>query len=129
MPVLPHSSAVYTLKEYLFSFFDTVIWWYTDGCIALWRWVQQKHQAKRRTLALRFWTSHLFESMYGQHDLTGRIISVVMRFVVLIGRLISLFFSTLGYTVILVLWFISPAISLVLLLQGIALLLGMTFIV
>lgn len=85
------------------------VWWYTDGVSRIFFWIQQRLQFLLRSLSFRFWISHLFDSMYGQHDFVGKAISIFMRFVVLIWRVFELFFFLVFAFLMLCTWFIFPA--------------------
>lgn len=71
------------------------IWWYTAGVIhtiqSLVRWWQ--HSA--RTLAIAVWIKNLFVPMYGQYNIQGRIISVVVRGAQIVFRGMALLCMTL----------------------------------
>ncbi|MCA9391490.1 MAG: hypothetical protein KC582_04510 [Candidatus Magasanikbacteria bacterium] len=87
----------------------TFFWWYSDGLTRILAWSQQRLSFRWRSLAVRSWSKHLFQPMYGQYDFTGRAISVVMRFLVLLWRLFVLFFTILLYFIVILLWFFVPA--------------------
>lgn len=108
---MPIASSFFTIISELFGVVPkTFFWWYSDGVSRLFDWTRKRLAYRWHALAFRFWTSHLFQPMYGQSDIVGRVISVVMRFVVLIWRLIVLFATVLFYALALMLWFFVPAI-------------------
>lgn len=113
MPVA--SSFTIIVSELFGVVLKTFFWWYSDGVARLFDWVKTRLAFRWRSLAFRFWTSHLFQPMYGQSDLAGRLISVVMRFVVLIWRLLVLVVSVFFYLLALVAWFFIPAFIIALL--------------
>jgi len=49
--------------------------------------------------------------MYGQFYFAGRVVSVFMRFIVLIGRGIAFIAEAFGYLVIVGIWLLLPAFS------------------
>lgn len=55
-------------------------------------------------LGIGIWVKNFFKPMYGVSTLQERIISVVMRFFVLIGKLIALAAWTLVLCALLLLW-------------------------
>ena len=97
----------------------TFLWWYSDGLQRLLTWIKQRLSYRLKALAFRSWMKHLFQPMYGQSDILGRSISVVMRFVVLIWRSIVLFFTVILYFIALSLWLILPAFIVALLIINI----------
>ena len=62
-------------------------WWYTRGVRGVLRWAGRTLRGWEQVVGLRFWARNLFVPMFGQTDVQGRLISVAMRVVVLIGRL------------------------------------------
>lgn len=68
------------------DFLYTPIWWYTRG---LWRQLQGvvgSLSRQQRDLAVDVWLKNLLVPMYGQYDITGRIISFFMRLAQIMGR-------------------------------------------
>jgi hypothetical protein len=74
-----------------------------------------------QSAGLSVWLANFFVPMYGQHDLAGRLVSVVMRFVVLVGRSIGLFVEAIGYLILLVTWVFLPTASFLMFVQSIVL--------
>ena len=99
------------------DFFGSVlwfpVWWYTIGLrkVALNSWRALQYRAV--SYGLRIWIKNFFVPMYGQYDLPGRLVSVFMRFVVLVGRLIALGVEALIYALGLVAWVAAPALFLI----------------
>lgn len=67
---------------------------------------------------MRIWLKNFFVPMYGQYDWTGRLISVFMRLVILIGRFIALIVEAIVYVLLLGLWLASPPALLLLFLAS-----------
>jgi hypothetical protein len=99
----------YIFVEVLWDIVYFPIWWYTKGLarVARYCWQSVYTQAKRR-LALGVWLSSMFKPMYGDYTVEGRIISGVMRFFVLIWKLILLVLWMIVLFAVLVLWIILP---------------------
>lgn len=91
------------------------LWWYTEGLVETVRWCGRGLRFRWESAGIAVWLANFFVPMYGQHDLAGRLVSVVMRFFVLIGRLIGLFVEAIGYGLLLSFWILLPAASLILL--------------
>lgn len=94
------------------------IWWYSRGLFHVIEWMRRELAYRVREYAFRVWIKNFFVPMYGQHDWTGRIISVFMRFVVLIGRAIALCIEAIVYAVFLVVWALAPILTLLFFLSG-----------
>lgn len=84
------------------------IWWYTSGLKKTTLAVIGNIKATSRNLALGLLFRNLFRPMYGQSDKVGRLISFVMRLVLLGAKLFvfSLFFFF--YLFILIFWVTMP---------------------
>lgn len=109
------------LSETVGSIIRFPIWWYTDGLIETVRWCMRGLRYRWQSAGLSVWLANFFVPMYGQHDLAGRLVSVVMRFVVLVGRSIGLFVEAIGYLILLVTWVFLPTASFLMFVQSIVL--------
>jgi hypothetical protein len=65
------------------------VWWYGKGLIGVISGCAVELRYRAESYGFRIWIRNFFVPMYGQHDLTGRLVSVVMRSVVLFGRSIA----------------------------------------
>lgn len=84
------------------------VWWYTKG-FALVRakaWASLRYRSQ--SYGFRIWIRNFFVPMYGQYDITGKLVSVFMRFIVLIGRSIAFSVEALIYAAGLLLWVAAP---------------------
>jgi hypothetical protein len=90
------------------------VWWYTKGLLKVLLGVRAALEYRVRSYAFRIWIRNFFVPMYGQHDITGRLVSVVMRTVVILGRAIALFVEALVYALGIVLWAVAPVAFVVL---------------
>jgi hypothetical protein len=99
------------------------VWWYTTGLVRVITRAGAGLTYRSRQYGLKIWLANFFVPMYGQYDLTGRLVSVFMRFVVLVGRLIALCAEAIGWGVLIALWVAAPVTFLVLaissLIQGV----------
>jgi hypothetical protein len=84
------------------------VWWYSTGLLSVLHATQSALDYRIRSYAFAIWIRNFFVPMYGQHDLTGRLVSVVMRFVVLVARAIALAVEALVYGCGIVLWILAP---------------------
>lgn len=100
------------------SIFWFPMWWYTKGLVKLVGWCVKALEYRKKQYAFGVWIRNFFVPMYGQWDWTGRIISMFMRTVVIIGRGIGLALEALIYVFLCVCWIILPPLAAVLLLQN-----------
>jgi hypothetical protein len=85
------------------------IWWYTKGLARVARYCLDSAttQIKHR-LALGVWISSIAKPMYGDYTIEGRIISGMMRLVVLVWKLILMFLWLIVLFVLFFAWIILP---------------------
>lgn len=65
------------------------VWWYSRGLVRFFSYCEKNIAGTARSLSLKVWMKNLFVPMYGHYDWQSRIISVFMRTVQIIGRLIA----------------------------------------
>ena len=91
------------------------IWWYTDGLRGVLRWMRQELALSWRSLGIRLWIASFFQPMYGVRDWPGRLISIVVRAVMIVGRLLWWIGEAFVYLLAVVLWCIWIPLALTLL--------------
>ncbi|MDQ7814914.1 MAG: hypothetical protein RDU25_03880 [Patescibacteria group bacterium] len=103
----------YLLIDLLGSIAWFPVWWYTVGlkrqAVKAVRALEYRYQA----YGFRIWIRNFFVPMYGQYDFGGRAISILMRFVVLIGRGIALVVEGLVLSLGVAVWAAAPTLFLV----------------
>jgi len=87
------------------------VWWYTEGFFEIVNWVKRGLSYRWRAYSFSVWMKNFLVPMYGQYDFAGRVVSVFMRFIVLIGRGIAFIAEAFGYLVIVGIWLLLPAFS------------------
>lgn len=96
------------------------IWWYTSGFAGVAKGLGRELQYRWKSYNFVIWMKNFFVPMYGQHDWSGRLISVFMRLVVLIGRAIGIVVEALVYGMLLMAWLAAPPAFLLLFLLNVA---------
>ncbi len=96
------------------------VWWYSSGLLRVLRWMKRTLRFRVKEYDFAIWIRNFFVPMYGQHDLTGRLVSVFMRFVVLVGRLIALGVEILLDAAGLLAWIAAPALCFIFFVANIA---------
>lgn len=84
------------------------VWWYTQGLVSVVLRVLNSIKQTSHNLALPLMFKNLFKPMYGQYDRTGRLISLLMRFVLTFSRLIVFILMVIFYVCFIVFWAILP---------------------
>jgi hypothetical protein len=95
------------------------VWWYTDGFFGVLGWIRRSLAYRWQSYNMAVWMKNFFVPMYGQYDLAGRLVSVFMRFIVFIGRLVALCVEAVVYLLLAALWLISLPALVFLFIQGI----------
>lgn len=80
------------------------VWWYTRGLRKVCRLAFAALCYRWKSYAFAIWAKNFFVPMYGAHDIWSRLISILMRSVVLLGRLIALCVEAILYAVGILLW-------------------------
>lgn len=100
------------LQRMFFEFVLDVIyfplWWYSGGALRAAKFCCALFQDGNIRLAPWLWLKNLFVPMYGQTDIEGRMMSIFMRFVNVIGRGFALLVWFLIVLVIFLLWLVFP---------------------
>lgn len=87
-------------------------WWYTKGLARVANFCLSTVISYARNIGFVIWLKHLFKPMYGDYTWEGRIISVFMRFLILIYKLINLVVRSVIMLVIFLGWVLLPILIL-----------------
>jgi len=101
------------------SVFWFPIWWYTVGLKKMIDWCVEGLRYRAKQYAFGIWIRNFLVPMYGQYEWAGRLISVLMRFVVIVGRGIAIVVEGIAYFALVIAWIIIPPVALVMSLQNI----------
>ena len=94
------------------------VWWYTKGLAKVVQAALGALRYRMQAYSFRVWIRNFFVPMYGQYDWTGRLVSIFMRTVVLIGRVIAIVVELMVYLLGIICWLLLPPVSLVMAIQG-----------
>lgn len=94
------------------------VWWYSTGILKVMASSRDALQYRARSYAFVIWIKNFFVPMYGQYDITGRFVSVFMRFVILVGRAIAYVVEALVYFFGIMLWAVAPILFFLLAITG-----------
>lgn len=98
------------LIDFAGSFLYFPVWWYTVGLKRLAYRFARDLKYRVASYGLKIWIKNFFVPMYGQHDWTGRLVSLWMRFVVLVGRVVGLAAEGILYALGLLVYAAAPAL-------------------
>lgn len=100
----------YILIEVLLDIVYFPVWWYTKGLAKLVRFFARSLSNMASSLSLKIWLRHMFTPMYGQYDWQGRMISFMMRFVMLIYKTVVFVIWIILLICLLIFWIAAPII-------------------
>ncbi|MBI4142247.1 hypothetical protein HY480_00040 [Candidatus Uhrbacteria bacterium] len=86
-------------------------WWYTRGALGVLRWAGRTLRGWEHVIGLRFWARNLFVPMFGQTDWQGRLISVAMRLLVLLGRLLQVLIGAIFVAIAIIAYLALPIVG------------------
>lgn len=101
--------------EFLLDILYFPIWWFSSGARKAGRYLWDLFATANSSLAPGLWLQNLTVPMFGQYDWQGRIISVFMRLVNVIGRGIALFFVLVFIMIVFFIWIVFPVFVLIML--------------
>lgn len=84
------------------------VWWYSRGLLLAVNRFRQRVAYANKYLGVSVWATNLFVPMYGQWDMAGRVISLVVRIVqTIIRSLVFIVWALLDF-MLLLLYLVSP---------------------
>ena len=98
----------YILVEVVLDVVYFPIWWYSVGFVKLLRMCAERLANTARNLALGIWVRNMFTPMFGQYDWQGRMISFMMRVVMLVYKLVVFFVWILLLLILIAVWIAGP---------------------
>lgn len=99
--------------EFLFDIFRFPWWWYSGGLKHVGGWCWRGFNETRARVALGLFARYLFKPMYQDYSLTGRLLSFVMRLILIVIKLVRLGLSLLWYGLIVTAWLLLLPFSLI----------------
>ncbi len=113
----PHMSALPSLLgQELVGIIRFPVWWYGAGFSSVLKWMREDLRLEWGRLGVRLWMRSWLRPMYGASDLIGRLISVVMRTVVILGRSVWWLILASIYALGAFAWLAWPVLAVILLL-------------
>lgn len=98
------------VAEFFLDLFYFPLWWYTGGIIYILQACGNLISDGNRLMSPGLWIRNLFVPMFGQRDLQGRAVSVLIRFGNFIFRGIGLIVWTGVVIVLGLLWVLLPLV-------------------
>lgn len=96
------------LFDVLFDALTTPVWWYTEGLGNVLRFFARNAAYGANVIGIGIWTRALFKPMYGERSWQGRIVSFVMRLIVLVWD-VGIYVILLAFLLIFVIaWILMP---------------------
>ena len=95
------------------------VWWYTKGLKQMIAWCADGLRYRARQYGIGLWIRNFFVPMFAQYDWEGRLVSVGVRFFVILGRCIALVAEGVVYVFLVLCWVTVPPLALALAIQNI----------
>ncbi len=99
-------TARFVVRDVLFDVVRFPVWWYTRGTTNAAQFVWQELLTVADRLSIRILLRNLFKPMYGDYSRSGRIISLFIRLIVFVFRLVGLILWAAVLLVALVAWLV-----------------------
>ena len=101
------------LSRFLFGILFFPIWWYSIGFIRFATKMVRFWREEQKALGFSIWLRNIFIPMYGQRDVSGRLISFFIRLFQIIFRGLALLFWALICLILLVFCLSLPILLLI----------------
>lgn len=108
--------AGFVLKDLIGSILGFPVWWFTRGFMYFVGIYARTWRGFANQFAVGVWVKNILVPMYGSYDISGRLISFVIRVAQIVARGFALLIVTVLLTAILLLWLALPVVALVALL-------------
>lgn len=105
--------------EFIFDFVKFPWWWYSGGLVSLLSWCGQSWRETRQRIGLGFFVRYFFQPMYQDYSIQGRLISLVMRTILTIVKLVRFVLAGLYYVVIILGWLLLLPVCLLMIFSDI----------
>lgn len=94
--------------DWLASFLYFPVWWYSSGAALAGTWCWQRLRNTARSFGVAVWLKNLFRPMFGQYDFWGRLISFIMRLVIIVWYSVLLLLVAGLMLALFVAWLLLP---------------------
>lgn len=92
------------LGEFIFDFVKFPWWWYSGGLVSLLSWCGNHWRETRQRIGLGLFIRYFFQPMYQDYSWQGRLISLVMRTILIIVKLVRYILASFYYLAIILGW-------------------------
>lgn len=98
----------YVAVDVVGSFLYFPVWWYTRGLVRAGAYCLRTIADMARSYGVSVWIKNLFTPMFGQHDISGRLISFFMRLVMIVWYSFILLILSVLMLAVFALWVVLP---------------------
>lgn len=110
MQDLLKNSFEYIVISLIGDIFYFPFWWYTKGVKEVIKFCWMEIKDGEKYFALSIWIRNIFNPMYSQYDLQGRIVSFFIRLIQIIFRTIFLVIWSILVLGLILLWIFLPVL-------------------
>jgi hypothetical protein len=101
----------YLLKHIVLDTLYFPVWWYTRGFVRVMGWAETSLKEVERIAALKIWFKSMFKPMFQDYTKEGRIISFIMRVVLLIFKFLIVIIWAVFLAFVIVLFLTLPILT------------------
>ena len=106
------------ILEFLLDVIRFPYWWYSGGFKLVFNFCRQGFRAVAWRVSLGLFARYLFTPMYGDYTYSGRLLSFVVRLVLLLTKSVRLVLAFLWYLSLLVVWCLLLPLTLLMLIAS-----------
>jgi len=106
--ILPLANRIFF--DILAGIFYWPIWWYSKGLVENGANCLNGFRKQNEQLGVMVWVNNIFTPMFGQYDITGRIISFFVRLIQITIRLILLLIWAAIFLILFLIWPLIPVL-------------------
>jgi hypothetical protein len=99
------------VREFFSSIVRFPFWWYTQGLVIVFKKVLSSMKSASVFFGLDVWVRNLFTPMYGDESFSGRLISFLVRFAMVIGKGFAVFVWTIIAWVLFVVYLLALPVA------------------
>lgn len=105
--------------EFIFDFVKFPWWWYSDGLVSVISWCGGHWREHRQKIGLGFFARYFWQPMYQDYSWQGRIISLIMRSLLMIVKLFQFLLVSIYYLLLILGWLLLLPVSLLMIFSDI----------
>jgi len=103
--------ASFIVKDFIGSIIGFPVWWFTRGFAYFVGIYARTWRSFANQFGVGVWVKNIFVPMYGSYDISGRLISFIVRLAQIFVRGIAMTLVTIVLTAVLIAWLALPVVA------------------